>query len=77
MQANVRNNATPSVGRVVTSVWSECVDVSSISLPAEGRIDLTWYERSSISTKRCVLFDLFDLFYRVYFASEKSSNVHL
>jgi hypothetical protein len=74
MQAHIRNDVKPSVGRVIASEWLEMEDVGSIPLADKGCYDLDCYKSTSGDPNRHVPFHHF---YRVYFASEKGSNAHL
>jgi hypothetical protein len=74
LQADVRNDVKPSVGRVVISDWLESVDASSISGGDEACMKMGCYKHTSVDVDRSILFDLF---YCVYFAIEKHRNAHL
>jgi hypothetical protein len=69
MQAHVRNNVKPSIGRVITSDLFRYVDVSLISLLVAGCSQRDWLKWPSLCTERWVLFDLF---YRVHLLVEKA-----
>jgi hypothetical protein len=69
MQPYVRNDATLSVGPVVSSERLDKTVLSSIRLSVEARIKIGCYKYQASSPEGCVLFNLF---YRVYFTSGKA-----
>jgi hypothetical protein len=59
MEAHVRNDVKPSVGRVVTSHWFESVDVSLISVEVVPCDKLGSYKPTFIDLDNSILFSLF------------------
>jgi hypothetical protein len=74
MQLYGRNDVTLSVGPVVTSDRLDKTILSSIRLSVEARVKMSSYKYQACSTEGRVLFNLF---YRMYFTSGKSSNAYL
>jgi hypothetical protein len=68
MYPHVRNGVVPSVGQVVTPERFYQKDVSSICLLGQRWVILGCCKCTFVVTERIILFNLF---YRVYFASEK------
>jgi hypothetical protein len=68
MYPHVRNGVVPSVGRVVTPERFYQKDASSIRLLVRRWVILGYCKCTFVVTDRSIHFNLF---YRVYFASEK------